>query len=285
MQDEDTSTEKLQGEDASIDEENWLAQYGQVVRATDEGLLPFPIIDIWDWEMFTETAKKGHKVAKLSGRLANHSTKFHPSVPAGSGRLKTASICDVHLDLVRVASGKVYRLRHPSRRYLASLSAYDSSNPTNDWGFPNLSIEMQKTAPDRNSQPGESNYSNSVIHGESNATHHVVSKSDRQSSLPYRDRAAERRALHGEFSTGPGQRKFFNDDPYGEESTSQTNGEEAAAEAMNLTFGQGSYARKLLEKMGWKDGQALGCTNKGIVQPLQAIGNKGNAGLGWTHTR
>lgn len=37
-----------------------------------------------------------------------------------------------------MSSGKIYRLRNPSRKYLASLSSYDSSNPTKDWGFPNI---------------------------------------------------------------------------------------------------------------------------------------------------
>lgn len=70
--------------------------------------------------------------------------------------------------------------------------------------------------------------------------------------LPYRDRAAERRALHGEFSIGPGGKKF--QDLSGEESTSHTfDPEEAAVEALSMTFGKGSYARRILEKMGWKD--------------------------------
>lgn len=37
-----------------------------------------------------------------------------------------------------IISGKLYRLRNPSRKHLASLSTYDSSNPTKDWGFPDL---------------------------------------------------------------------------------------------------------------------------------------------------
>jgi hypothetical protein len=37
-------------------------------------------------------------------------------------------------------AGKVYRLRTPSKRYLSTLSEYDSSNPTKDWGFPLLSL-------------------------------------------------------------------------------------------------------------------------------------------------
>lgn len=73
-------------------------------------------------------------------------------------------------------------------------------------------------------------------------------------TLPYRDRAAERRTLHGEFSTGPGQKKSLDGYLYKEESTSHiSNPEEAALEAMNLTFGRGSYGRRVMEKMGWKD--------------------------------
>lgn len=42
-------------------------------------------------------------------------------------------------------SGKVYRLRTPSPRYLASVSKYDSSNPTKDWGFPDLYADLQSS--------------------------------------------------------------------------------------------------------------------------------------------
>jgi hypothetical protein len=38
-------------------------------------------------------------------------------------------------------SGQVYKLRTPNVGYLASLSTYDSSNPTKDWGFPELSVD------------------------------------------------------------------------------------------------------------------------------------------------
>lgn len=36
----------------------------------------------------------------------------------------------------------MYKLRTPSGGYLASLPVYDSSNPTKDWGFPGLSVDM-----------------------------------------------------------------------------------------------------------------------------------------------
>ena len=32
-------------------------------------------------------------------------------------------------------------------------------------------------------------------------------------------------------------------------------------------------------------GEALGSTTKGILEPLQAVANKGYAGLGWNHIR
>lgn len=42
-------------------------------------------------------------------------------------------------------SGQVYRLRTPSAKYLASLSCYDSCNPTKDWGFPEISPLSEPT--------------------------------------------------------------------------------------------------------------------------------------------
>lgn len=61
--------------------------------------------------------------------------------------------------------------------------------------------------------------------------------------------------------------------------------EEALSESLSNSFGAGSYARRMLENMGWKEGEALGCSNKGLIEPLQATGNKGSAGLGWNDER
>lgn len=52
---------------------------------------------------------------------------------------------------------------------------------------------------------------------------------------------------------GPGQKNSMvgqNDLPSSPVSGST---EEAAAEALNMSFGVGSYARKILESMGWKE--------------------------------
>ncbi|KAL0341462.1 UNVERIFIED_CONTAM: hypothetical protein Scaly_1808800 [Sesamum calycinum] len=96
----------------------------------------------------------------------------------------------------------------------------------------------------------------------------------------YRDRAAERRALHGGFGIGPGQKNSLT--ATGSTPSSPTlQPEEAAAESLSMSFGAGSYARKILEGMGWKEGETLGCSMKGLTEPLQATGNKGTAGLGW----
>jgi len=54
------------------------------------------------------------------------------------------------------SSGQVYKLHSPSTRYLASMSTYDSSNPTKGWDFPELSITMQDSPLIKSSGKGES---------------------------------------------------------------------------------------------------------------------------------
>lgn len=231
--------------------------------------------------MIRETrTRKGrkHLIAKLVGRLVKSSSKLHPSVPSGGTRLKTAPIREAHCDLIRVTSGQVYRLKRPSSQYLASVLTYDSSNPTRDWGFPPLSLNSQIQQLPRVVGPGAfEDPSSSSEHP------HALKKEKQQNS--YRDRAAERRTLHGGFGVGPGQKKAPHDADLAPSSPTSAYPEAAAAESLNFSFGAGSYARRLLENMGWKEGEALGKNTKGLVEPLQAIGNKGNAGLGWDDSR
>lgn len=69
----------------------------------------------------------------------------------------------------------------------------------------------------------------------------------------YRDRAAERRFLHGGFGVGPGQKSSpFIDDPAPSSPVFDSH-EVGAAESLNMSFGAGSYARKILESMGWQE--------------------------------
>ncbi|CAO2826427.1 unnamed protein product [Amaranthus hypochondriacus] len=262
-------------EEASWEEENWQAQYGQVVQPEDEVGTRFRYIDMWDWSIVRMTPKEGNApVARIAGRLMQPSAKLHPSMPSHGGRLRTAPICKVHLDLVQVRSGQVYKLRTPSARYLASLSSYDASNPTREWGFPELSIEEMNEA------------------CESKAALHVSSQQHTSSCLDkpfvnekhktnvYRNRAAERRALHGSFGAAPGQKRSA-DDISPPSSPVSVPVETAAAEALEMSLGSGSYAQKILKNMGWKEGEGLGKTQQGLRKPLQGVGNKGTAGLGW----
>nr|XP_043636505.1 angiogenic factor with G patch and FHA domains 1 [Erigeron canadensis] len=263
-------------EDAFAEEEMWRAQYGQAIHLDKFPVSDYPVVDLWDWEMVKETRKgRKRRIRRLIGRLVKRSSKLHPSVPASGRVLKTAPIREVHLDLVRVRSGKVYKLRNPKTSYIASLSSYDSSNPTKGWGFPELS--MEKKVSQHNEPKREEDYVEEV------ESEKVLSFSEKHKDHTYRDRAAERRILHGGFGVGPGQKKSVDEVDSGSSSPVSPNPEEAAAEALQISFGVGSYARRMLENMGWKEGEALGSSMKGLTEPLQAVGNKGGSGLGWNH--
>ncbi|KAK8946774.1 hypothetical protein KSP39_PZI006801 [Platanthera zijinensis] len=265
---------------SSNEEEKWQAQYGQVTQIADEEFPPFSAVDLWDWEMVMETTKKNH-VARLIGRLSKRSSKPHPSVSAISGLLKTATVREVHLNLVRVASGIVYRLRSPNIKYLVSLSAYDSSNPTKDWDFPDIFASDHEYGGVLHDQDRSLDW---VDHTTSSTTINELPCMDKKkSNSTYRDRAAERRALHGGFGIGPGQKNVLDRNCGSAEP--EISEEEALYEATNASFGPGSYARKILQSMGWKNGESLGSSNKGILEPLCPVGNKGYAGLGWNTAR
>ncbi|KAL9252949.1 SUPPRESSOR OF ABI3-5-like protein [Drosera capensis] len=269
------SSEGLTSEDISWDEENWRAQYGQVTRNEEDPLPEFQVLNLWDWALIRERKRDGKsEVIRLVGQLLEPSTKLHPSMSSGGGRLKTAPICEVNLDLVRVKSGKVYKLRSPSMGYISTLSSYDASNPTNDWGFPELTIASINECNESTIRQVASGNGSSSQFGQLS-----ISRKVKRMNHVYRDRAAERRALHGGFGVGPGQKSEI----LGGRSSSpfSTTTEEAGSEALDLSFGTGSYARRMLENMGWKEGEGLGKVKQGLREPLQAVGNKGSAGLGW----
>ncbi|XP_037493208.1 uncharacterized protein LOC105640335 isoform X2 [Jatropha curcas] len=274
--------ESIIDEDAFRDEENWKAQYGQVVHSGEQPVLDFHVVELWDWAVVTGFGKdrKG-QTSRLVGRLVKQSAKLHPSMPSSGGRFKSAPICEAHLDLVRVRTGQVYKLRTPSARYLSSLASYDSSNPTKDWGFPELSINIGDISLTKSLGKSEAKLADEDIDfKEMFMPSNQLSTAKKQRIHEYRDRAAERRTLHGGFGVGPGQKSSLADDVGGSPSPS-TSTEEAAAEALNMSFGAGSYARKLLENMGWNEGEALGNSRKGLITPIEAVGNMGSAGLGW----
>ncbi|KAJ3694245.1 hypothetical protein LUZ60_009725 [Juncus effusus] len=243
----------------SSEEESWLAQYGQVDKNNNTIPLNETIkaVDLWDWELVKEGQNR-----KITGRLAGQSSKLHPS---SAGFLKTAAIRQTHLDPVRVSSGKLYRLRTPSGKYLATLLAYDSSNPTKDWGFPTLSTDSQL----------ENITIDSIIN--------LDQSNNNEEKQVYRDRAAERRRLHGINGIAPFQKGVNNNNNDDDDNKMdlECDATSAQEEARQLAFGTGSYARKIMQNMGWKDGEALGSSEKGIVEPIHNVGNKGQAGLGF----
>ncbi|XP_047339120.1 uncharacterized protein LOC124942625 isoform X2 [Impatiens glandulifera] len=279
-------------EGTSLEEINWLAQYGQVIQPDQELLPDLRSVDLWDWSMVRVRIKgRKKKVGRLVGRLVKQSARLHPSMPSGGFLFKTAPICEARLDLVRVTTGQLYKLRTPSTKYLASLSTYDSSDPTKDWHYPHLSVGEQIQVPEK---PSENHHDYRMINNNNEGLNQDDVMCSSKSNLDkhtsgsglYRDRAAERRALHGSFGVGPGQKKSTTDIISSSPPSSPDNADEAANEALNMSFGVGSYARRLMEGMGWKEGEALGSSNReGIIEPLQAIGNKGGAGLGWEHGR
>ncbi|WVZ72451.1 hypothetical protein U9M48_020910 [Paspalum notatum var. saurae] len=309
----ETKNSTVVHESLGEEEEKWLAQYGQVERVNDDPPL-LPTIDIWDWDVIQDCVSKGQPVARLVGCLSRGSSKLHPSLPARGGLLRTAPVREVHLDLVRVSTGKLYRLRNPSRKYLASLSAYDSSNPTKDWKFPDIyanpdinlnkqsaakchsvlladesSIERGVSAANAKAITGLLN-SVSKMHDDVRLFHFLFSKEEKKTKA-YRDRAAERRTLHGRLGIGPGQRQsnIINFDEYEEEDIDSM--ETSMSVDMNFCSSGLHSAKRIMESMGWKEacvyhsGEALGKSGDGIVEPIQPTINRHGAGLGWNQTR
>ncbi|CAG8573127.1 3260_t:CDS:1 [Racocetra fulgida] len=84
----------------------------------------------------------------------------------------------------------------------------------------------------------------------------------------YVDRAAIRREIHPDNSP---IRKDWED-------VSGTNSEIEIN--VQTKIGSENRGNKLLQKMGWKEGQGLGCNGTGILDPVQLVNNEGTRGLG-----
>lgn len=61
--------------------------------------------------------------------------------------------------------GQIYKLRNPSAKFLASLPAYDSSNPTKDWGYPELSFQEQSLPLSKSKGKAESKSADGILVG------------------------------------------------------------------------------------------------------------------------
>ncbi|XP_035912899.1 RNA-binding protein 5-B-like isoform X1 [Anopheles stephensi] len=97
--------------------------------------------------------------------------------------------------------------------------------------------------------------------------------------LQYRDRAKERRAKYGEVEAPPVNRSK---ERFQREIEKQTQSSSAYPQgtASAVPIGQNNIGNKLLQKMGWSEGQGLGRSNQGRVNIIEAEARVANVGLG-----
>ncbi|KAH8393709.1 hypothetical protein KR200_010007 [Drosophila serrata] len=96
--------------------------------------------------------------------------------------------------------------------------------------------------------------------------------------LSYRDRAKERRLKYGEGDPPPPNRtrELFEQDM----KTLQTNQNNNVGQAPVMPIGSSNVGNRLMQKMGWSEGQGLGRKNQGRTQIIEADGRTNNVGLG-----
>ncbi|KAL3679781.1 hypothetical protein R1sor_022737 [Riccia sorocarpa] len=305
-------------EDEQKEEEQWQAQYGQVVREkTREYVIP-GAVDLWDWAILDKepkTPRQGKLKKQLVGRIVSSVSKLHPSLSGSSGLIRTSAIIAAELDFVKVSSGKIYRLRRPSKKHLATVDNYDSSNPTRNLGFPAIGLAAPDTrqeeatddvgaASDQSKGRTDTLVSKPFVPNTGHWRFRSLLSAKKGRHVPaalmasrylspeeisineqrkqrYRDRAAERRTLHGGFGVGPGQKGVSvveQEKMEADEDAGMVGALEKAATAPPL--GRENIGKRMLEGMGWKEGQTLGVEG-GLIKPLQAQGNVGRTGLGW----
>ncbi|CAM6050481.1 unnamed protein product [Sphagnum compactum] len=274
----DDSDEEEEAEEGEILEEQWHAHYSQVPRPGVRVRLYPGSIELWDWttveqEQKTAKKKKARKLSvRLVGRLAPNSNNLHPSLGGSGGFIRTSPISEVDHEFVKVSSGRIYKLRRPSSKHLATITTYDSLNPTCDWGFPQINTTFAD---------GETDVTEAEDQNASASDTTKPSGDTRKQR--YRDRAAERRTLHRGFGTGPGQKGMPVHEMEKLEAETATEMPAALAKAAKARpLGSDNIGKRMLQGMGWKEGQSLGPGEGGLINPIQALGNTGRSGLGWS---
>ncbi|XP_055685562.1 RNA-binding protein 5-like isoform X2 [Lutzomyia longipalpis] len=93
----------------------------------------------------------------------------------------------------------------------------------------------------------------------------------------YRDRALERRMKYGEADPPPPNRSK---ERFQREIEKQSTSSTAASTTASLPIGQNNVGNKLLQKMGWTEGQGLGRSNQGRTNIIETESRAPTAGLG-----
>ncbi|CAK9200592.1 unnamed protein product [Sphagnum troendelagicum] len=271
-------SDEEEAEEGEILEEQWHAHYSRVPRPGVRVRLYPGSIELWDWttveqEQKTAKKKKARKLSvRLVGRLAPNSNNLHPSLGGSGGFIRTSPISEVDHEFVKVSSGRIYKLRRPSSKHLATITTYDSLNPTCDWGFP----QINTTFADGETDVTEAEDRNASVSD-------TTKPSGDTRKQRYRDRAAERRTLHRGFGTGPGQKGMPVHEMEKLEAETATEMPTALAKAAKARpLGSDNIGKRMLQGMGWKEGQSLGPGEGGLINPIQALGNTGRSGLGWS---
>ncbi|KAH8351999.1 hypothetical protein KR084_001050 [Drosophila pseudotakahashii] len=96
--------------------------------------------------------------------------------------------------------------------------------------------------------------------------------------LSYRDRAKERRLKYGESDPPPPNRSRERFEL--EIKTLQTRQKDASGATPAMPISSSNVGSRLMQKMGWSEGQGLGRKNQGRTQIIEADGRTNNVGLG-----
>lgn len=268
------------------EEEEWQAQYLQTT--TSKARSYRGSMDLWDWSIIEQEKKLGKKKVKkifrLIGRLAPNATQVHPSLRGSGGLIRTTPIREADHEFVKVSSGRIYKLRRPSSKHITAYPSFVSSNPTQDWGLP-IIMEDAEEHIDTSTDPISDTVHPSTGQRNRSKKKHARLKLkgvDDEPQPKYRDRAAERRTLHKGFGVGPGQKVVNIQELEKEEADAATEMPAALEKAASARpIGRDNIGKRMLEGMGWKEGQSLGPGDGGLVDPILASGNSGRSGLGY----
>lgn len=101
---------------------------------------------------------------------------------------------------------------------------------------------------------------------------------DAQAALNYRDRAKERRLKYGEVDAPPINKSK---ERFQREMEKQASAVQVTSNLLAATpIGENNVGNRLLQKMGWTEGQGLGRSNQGRTNIIEAESRSANAGLG-----